>query len=247
MKRMKIKFTLAVLVICFSNEVVVESIASEIPSSEVLAKHSDYGEKLLRDGDPERALQHFNYVLHFRKSAAVLIARASALKKLRRYKESLADLDAAIKFDPDGANGYCERGCVLAKLGAPDVAITEINIAIKKAPNDPEIISARGSVYLFEFENYPEAIADFSKAIELDPQRWCRYAMRALGHYVSGNDTEAIRDNSTAIGLMNSDTPSTDRARVHFARHKSYERIGAKRQSDSDLAQARRLDESVLR
>lgn len=70
---------------------------------------------------------------------------------------------------------------------APDPAIEKLSAQIGKEPNNPELYAQRGSLY-YELQNYDQAIADLSKAIELDslqPQYYHLLADAYLDYYRS--------------------------------------------------------------
>jgi tetratricopeptide (TPR) repeat protein len=109
------------------------------------------------------------------------------------------------------------------------------------------IYAARGWLHCFSLGNSEEAVEDYTTALELEPENWSHYAHRGLAHFLNGDYESAVDDNTAALGWMNSETDTTDRARVHFARHKSYENLGETEKSQADFERAKELDASVLR
>ncbi len=70
---------------------------------------------------------------------------------------------------------------------APDPAIVKLSEEIHKEPNNPELYAQRGELY-YQLQNYDQAIADLSKAIELDslqPQYYHLLADAYLDYYRS--------------------------------------------------------------
>jgi tetratricopeptide (TPR) repeat protein len=57
--------------------------------------------------------------------------------------------------------------------------LTSLSEVVEKHPEDPQAYNMRGSVY-GEAGRYEQALADFSKAISLDPNYAQAYANRAL-------------------------------------------------------------------
>jgi len=79
---------------------------------------------------------------------------------------------------------------------AQDYSITdldEINRYIARHPNDPFALVDRGSLY-HDYGEYDKAIADFSKAIHIDPENYRAYHMRGMTYGTIGESERAIRD-----------------------------------------------------
>ncbi|MCA9068729.1 MAG: tetratricopeptide repeat protein [Planctomycetaceae bacterium] len=164
-----------------------------------------------------------------------------------RYDEALDNLNMAIRMNPQFAFAYWGRATVMKRLGKHESALEDFAEAIRLDPNNPEIRSSRGCFHGFVLNNIEEALEDFSQAITLDSTNWTYYGWRALMHYLQGNDFAAIEDNTEALNQMTTETNPSDRAKVHFARHKSYERIGESEKSREDYNQAKEIDPSALR
>jgi tetratricopeptide (TPR) repeat protein len=193
------------------------------------------------------AIYEFGEALKIQPTADGYNARAKSLLALERYREAIDDLNAAIEMNPDFALAYWGRARILEKQGKLDEALQDYDTAIRLAPENAEIHTSRGLYYCFSNEDYQKSVDDFTKAIELGPINWLHYANRALTHYKSGYYAEAVKDCTDAIERMTPETTATDRARVHFARHKSYENLGEVEESTADYERAKELDASVLR
>ena len=70
--------------------------------------------------------------------------------------------------------------------------IESLSAVIAREPSNPEAYNVRGSAY-GRAGRYDEAIADFNKAIELDPNFARAYANRALVHRRNGDIEQALR------------------------------------------------------
>lgn len=81
-------------------------------------------------------------------------------------EKALADLDQAIKVDPEYAAPYNNRGLVYSSLGEQEKAFADFNRAIELELYFGKAYLNRGLEY-FEIGDYDNAIADISKAIEL--------------------------------------------------------------------------------
>ncbi len=173
--------------------------------------------------------------------------RAKSLIALNRNEQALADLNAAIAIDSKFAFAYWGRGTVKERMGDVKAALEDFTKAISLDPENPGTYVSRGSLYLFSLDEYQKSVDDFTKAVELDRANWSHYAHRGLAHFKHGHYELAIKDNTAALERMTLETEATDRARVYFARHKSYENLGDAEKSMADFDRAKELDASVLR
>lgn len=93
--------------------------------------------------------------------------------KTRNLDERIRFLSNAIrsgKLNQKNRTGaYIFRGLALARKGKTDLAIADLDLAIKTSPNYPETYIDRGNLY-FEQKKYSRALSDFSRAIELSPK-----------------------------------------------------------------------------
>src|SRR5690606_4339360 len=78
--------------------------------------------------------------------------------------------------------------------------ISSLTAVINRTPQDPEAYNVRGSAY-GRGGKYREALRDFDKAIELNPNFYQAYANRALIHRYLGDQANALNDYNRAIQL----------------------------------------------
>ncbi|WP_010581610.1 tetratricopeptide repeat protein [Schlesneria paludicola] len=126
--------------------------------------------------------------------------RGTAYSRLREFENALAEFDLSLKLDPSLVNGYFYRGMVLAQLGRDDDALMSIAKAIDLEPA-PEHLFICGEI-LSKRKQYTAAVADLSKAIQIDASNPYFYqsrghCLRELGHY-----QHALSDLSKAIQLQ---------------------------------------------
>ncbi|MCP4261512.1 MAG: tetratricopeptide repeat protein [Planctomycetes bacterium] len=99
------------------------------------------------------------------------------------------------------AKDYYDRGVVRLEKGETDDAISVFTKAIKKRPGYGMAHYYRAMAYLYEKE-YDKAIADHTKAIEIDEQRFAvAYAERALIYYIKKDYDKAWEDVHKAQSL----------------------------------------------
>ncbi|HET6765767.1 MAG TPA: hypothetical protein VFH08_00165 [Chitinophagaceae bacterium] len=103
---------------------------------------------------------------------------------LRLKKDSLAlsDANSLIKIQPKNKLGYYTKGAVYQRLNMPDSAIFYLNKCLEIDPNTDFALNNRGSVLFNYNKKYKEAMADFTKAIQLNPQG-DYYLNRSYCHY----------------------------------------------------------------
>jgi tetratricopeptide (TPR) repeat protein len=102
---------------------------------------------------------------------------------------ALVDFDKYVELAPDDPEGYYERGEVY------------LEAHVELAPDDPEGYYERGEVYLEALGDYDMAIAEFTRAIELDPTDGGLYRRRAWAYLGLQDWTSAVDDLSQAIDL----------------------------------------------
>ena len=75
------------------------------------------GQKLLDAGEPQKALEVFEKILHVEPDhPSALLKKAAALEKLSRLDEALDYCDRAIKREPAQTVGFLQKGGLLNKL-----------------------------------------------------------------------------------------------------------------------------------
>jgi len=91
---------------------------------------------------------------------------------LRLNKDSLAlsDASALIRVEPSNRLGYYTKGAVYQRFNMPDSAIFYFNKCLELSPNTDFALNNRGSILFNYYKKYNEALADFTKAIQINPQ-----------------------------------------------------------------------------
>src|SRR5260221_457707 len=100
--------------------------------------------------------------------AVLLNNRGYVYAALGEYDRAIADLDDAIRLEPDYAKAFHKRGRAYAGKGAYDRAIADYGAAIRLKPDYAEAYCNRGYAYANKGQ-YRRAIADFDAAIRLKP------------------------------------------------------------------------------
>jgi tetratricopeptide (TPR) repeat protein len=133
---------------------------------------------------------------------AVNFSRGGKLtKEQSRICDSvIADLNQAIRLDPQNSSHYRERGRAYSFKENYDKAMADYNQAIRLNPNDAKAYNSRGHGAL-DRNDCDKAIADFNQAIKLDPNYAHAYLNRGSAYYKKGNAEMAIADYNQAIKL----------------------------------------------
>jgi Flp pilus assembly protein TadD len=102
--------------------------------------------------------------------ALVAYDRALALDPTDRgvWTNKANTLEDLTRYEPNNADAWYRRGCVLGELNRYEEALACYNRALAITPNDARIWHNKGTV-LFNLKRYTEATAVYDKALVLDP------------------------------------------------------------------------------
>ncbi|SRR6266571_1167318 len=96
--------------------------------------------------------------------------RASDYLSLKQYQGALKDYERILQLDPENVTAYADRGLARLQTGNTWGAISDFGDAIRRKKEDdsylPNLYEYRGEAYA-KLGQYRDAIADYSKAIEL--------------------------------------------------------------------------------
>jgi tetratricopeptide (TPR) repeat protein len=188
------------------------------------------------------------------------------------HDDAIADITAAIHFNPTDASTFYNRGLAWLQVGDYDKAISDFTEAIRLDPQDESNYYNRG-LALEEKGDDDKAIADFTEAIRVDPNQADSYLCRGNVWGRKGEYDKAIADFSEAIKLdpkdaalfYNRGNASADKddvesaisdyteairldptiAVTHFNRGLAWERKGAYEKAVADFAAALRIDSTL--
>jgi tetratricopeptide (TPR) repeat protein len=121
------------------------------------------------------------------------------LNRLKRYDESLVNLDAAIRLAPDDHAGFTERGTVHVARQEHRKALVDFDAAIQHGAKRPANYFQRGGAW-FNLGEWQQADSDFSTAIA--QERWPRaFYFRGLCRRQLNDPKGALADFSAALEL----------------------------------------------
>ncbi|WP_257179895.1 MULTISPECIES: tetratricopeptide repeat protein [Bradyrhizobium] len=96
------------------------------------------------------------------------------------------------------AGAYCNRGHGLTEKRELDAALSDLDEAVRLAPDYACAYNNRGRVYSFK-RDYDRAIADYDQAINLDPSLALAYSNRGESRFNKGDLDGAFTDFDAAI------------------------------------------------
>jgi tetratricopeptide (TPR) repeat protein len=113
-----------------------------------------------------RAIESGKY--HGKNLAWAYTNRGSVYDYLRDFDHALADLDEAIRLDPDSIAAYQNRAASYRNTGRLDRALADLNRVAELAPNDARTFLSRGIIY-FKLGQTERSIADYDTSLRLNP------------------------------------------------------------------------------
>ena len=189
------------------------------------------------------------------KNQRAYFKRGRAHKYLEDYKAALNDFDSVIKLNPKYEDGdaYIKRGEIYEKLGDNKKALADYKEAFKLAPhsevarknimrirfpdkfNELETLSDR-AYDLKNNEDYSNAIAEYTKILELDLENQDAYFNRGLSYSEMNDYKSAIVDFSKLIEL------NPKNVFAYYHRGNAYQDLQNYEQAISDYTQAIKLN-----
>jgi len=110
-------------------------------------------------------------------------ATSSVQNEVLSYAES--QMEEQIKAAPLDARYELFLGTFLSQVGQYDQAIAHLDTALKESPEKQAIIIQKGAAYLSK-QDYPDALAQFKEAYDLEPQYEDARIIYAIGAIYAG-------------------------------------------------------------
>ncbi|NWJ96636.1 MAG: CHAT domain-containing protein [Chloroflexi bacterium] len=129
------------------------------------------GIKLYEEGVLEKARQYFEAAIKKapRQRADLYFWLGKTLLALEKSAEAAQNFEQAIKLKPDYVEAYLQLAQAWRDLDNSAKAQAALNTAVSLAPQDSIARQIRG-LFLFELENYAEAIEDFTEILKHEPE-----------------------------------------------------------------------------
>ena len=174
---------------------------------------------LIRDFD--RAMMDINRVMELTPNLPTpYILRCSIYTRKGEYDKALEDALYAVWLDPEHANGHRVLSIAYLAKGELEKAEESYRIAIHLAPNDRENRELMELIVDFYIEraiassnrgNHNAALADYNRAIGIDPNSAGAYANRGIAYFNLGELNRAVEDMERAVNLASGNTHMTVR------------------------------------
>ncbi|MCA9802102.1 MAG: tetratricopeptide repeat protein [Cyanobacteria bacterium HKST-UBA02] len=161
----------------------------------------------------EMAIADYNKILAIDpRNSYIYLVRGQLFESLGRDQEALSDYKNAITYERKsipiqlGLQLRKARGVLLGKTGKHKEAVDQLGEAIATDRSDDEAYRLRGLEYE-ALEDYPRALSDYDKSIELAPD-FAResYVCRARVYELIGKKDQAAKDREKARHLK--ETPA---------------------------------------
>lgn len=119
-------------------------------------------------GDDTLALQYYDKALELApNNAEAMYNRALVLRRLKRDRDALKDLNAALRLDTNFIHAYLARARLLYETGDKEQAREDLGEAMRKRPDWPEPQMLNG-IFLAKDGELDAARAAFLKVLEID-------------------------------------------------------------------------------
>lgn len=164
--------------------------------------------------------------------------RAWALQASGDLERALADLDEALRLDPENEEARSTRGTIHLLRGDHARARADLDEAVRLRPESSAAWNNRGLVRLDQGDP-AGAREDFTRAIELSPRSAEGYLNRAVALGGMGRYHEAADDIDHALAIL------PDDARAHLLRGANRLELGDAAGAVTDLDEALRLDPAL--
>ncbi|XP_068717425.1 uncharacterized protein [Montipora capricornis] len=94
--------------------------------------------------------------------------RAKVHAKMGDFERALKDLAAAVHFNPNNAEAFCQRGCLLRKVH-PRRALQDLSVSLllDNSEKNGKAFLHRGILYT-DLKRWEDAVPDFEAALQLD-------------------------------------------------------------------------------
>lgn len=186
-------------------------------------------------GQPVRALQDLDRAVELDpKSAAHYYTRAEIRTGLNDFEKAIADYDQAIALNPRYGEAYAKRGNLTWQRNFPrklNPALSSSTGLADRPFRGRRVPPAKGAP-----TDHEKAMADFAKAIELNPKWPLAYAYRAAACLFQRQYDKALADSSRAIELSPQD------AKLFRVRSEARRALGDVKGAEEDSQKALALE-----
>ena len=186
-----------------------------------------------------KALESFNEAINLNpQSAEAYAGRGTAYANLEQFGETLSDLSKAVELNPNDIGSEIFMDIIYQTLNIrvigtkeiePEIALQYYNRAIQLNPKSSVLYNYRGYFYhhylymVYDANTLDKAIADYTKAIELNQNFAESYYNRGLVYDDLKNYDAAIADYNQAIKLNPNDAKAYNNRGNAYKALKNYD------------------------
>jgi tetratricopeptide (TPR) repeat protein len=152
-----------------------------------------------------------------------------------RLSDAMDHFTARIKADPKDAFAWSRRGVANRYAGKPDLALKDLEEAVRLAPKDADLVGIRGMMW-WANKKLDEAIADYTEAVKLDPTYAVGFRNRAMAWRAKGDFNKALADYTESARVAPHYVPAFHERGI------AWREKGEPRKALDDLTEAVRLD-----
>ncbi len=151
-------------------------------------------------GENERARADYGAVIALDSTNAAAWNNRSNLLKVSDPEQALADLDQALRYDPELREAWANRAQLRLKQGDPEGSLADARELIARFPDDAQGHAAAARA-LSQLGRADEALAACMRAHELDVQDVDNLELRAYLYGMRGSYQRALEDCNQALRL----------------------------------------------
>jgi adenylate cyclase len=170
---------------------------------------------------PERssrlALEKAQYALMLDDNSRVAhFALAFTYLNMMRYDEALAANQRVLELNPNHAEGHAQRGLILSHVGRPAEALEAIRTAMRLDPRHPFFYVWILGQAQFLLKQTEDAIAQFEKSIESNPDFVIGHLMLASAYAHAGRIEDAQWEAEEILVLLPGFTLTAERKKAAY-------------------------------
>jgi len=143
------------------------------------SNHADYLRKMAglpanksrRDELLSKALEEASTAIKLKPThIKAYVNRQNIYLVLGKDSLAMADAETLLKLEPSNSQAFYTKGFAYMRFDRGDSSLFWFNKSIEIDPNADFVVNSRGTLLFNKFKLYNEAIADFTRAIELNPK-----------------------------------------------------------------------------
>ncbi|PHS15749.1 MAG: hypothetical protein COA78_04720 [Blastopirellula sp.] len=200
-----------------------------------LTKLLKEGEECYYLGQYEKGISLLSQVIKIDPSyAEAYYWRGKCFDWKEEYDLALVDFFTAVEFNPSYADAYCDLGSLLMQYNDYDSAIENLSSAIRLESTNTCFLSSRASAFAV-LGRFEDALADYNKAIDLDPDDPINYQNRGKMRFNQQEYLIAVNDFTTAIKIVESSSKDEkEKSYLYADRAEAYEEAEQFQQAIAD-------------